>query len=238
MSNHIKPLTWCLFQGASNAVQYILESMPALSELGTEYTSFPLHYGGDDGGYEVRVIAVEDDTDVTVPAFSVSLTLNVGEFYTINNTLTRAGFRISCSKPCQAVQYVQTLPPGGPTDMPMATFLAVLTPDGQSSNSLIFTVPRMMNSSSDMVAAVSIITNTFPVTGLYLNETSLADLDWQPVEDSTNWFATVEIETGFYQMFSVESSERCGIYYVCLPCLHVLSSCVAACYVWTFKYPI
>ena len=28
------------------------DSMPSVDELGTEYTSFPIHFGEDDGGYE------------------------------------------------------------------------------------------------------------------------------------------------------------------------------------------
>lgn len=190
--------------------------MPALNELGTEYTTFSVHFGGD-GGYEVRVIAIADDTDVTVPAFSTSLTLDTGKFHVIDNPVTRLGFRVSCSKPCQVVQYLRSIPAGGDTGFHMATFMAVLVPDEQSSNHLVFTVPRMIESSSDMKAAISIIINTFPVTDLYLNETSLADLNWQPVEDSINWFATMEIETGFYQLFSSDSSERCGTNCIHLP---------------------
>lgn len=182
--------------------------MPTLSQLGTEYTTFPVHLGGD-GGYEVRVIAVANDTDVTVPAVSTSLTLNMQEFHVINNTVTRLGIRVLCSKPCMVVQYAQNLPAGGDTGLPMAAFLAALIPDERASNSLIFTVPTMYDHPSfTMDAAISIIINNFPVTGLYLNEASLVDLNWQPVEDSSNWFATVEVDSGFYQLYSTDTSDR------------------------------
>jgi hypothetical protein len=181
--------------------------MPAMYELGTEHTSFPLHFGGE-GGYYVRVIAVVDDTDVTVPAFATSLTLNMGEFHVINNGVTELGLKMSCSKPCMAVQYVPSLPAGGDTGLRMNAFLVVLTPDEKSSNNLIFTVPYMMYDEPSFRAAISIIVNVFPVTGLYLNDTNLADLNWQPVEDSGNWFATVEVGYGFYHLYTTAPSER------------------------------
>jgi hypothetical protein len=180
--------------------------MPNMEELGTRYTSFPIHFGGE-GGYEVRTIAVENDTDVTVPAFSTSETLNMGEFHTADNTVTELGFTIHCSKPCMVVQYMRNLPMGGNTDTYMSMFLTVLTPDDNLSNNLVFTVPTWIGS-ADGMGALSIIVDTYPVTGLHLNDTSLADLDWQPLEDSTNWVATLEIEHGFYQMYSSVSSER------------------------------
>lgn len=181
--------------------------MPTMSDLGTEYTSFPVQFGGS-GGYEVRVIAVADDTVVTIPAVSTSLTLDMGEFHSIDNSVTMFGFVISCSKPCMGVQYVRSLPQGGDSALPMRPFQAVLIPSEGFSNNLIFTVPRMFDYSGETVAAISIIINTFPVTGLYLNETSLADLNWQSVEESSNWFATVEIDAGFYQLYSTDTSER------------------------------
>lgn len=184
--------------------------MPALSELGTDYTSFPVHFGGD-GGYEVRVIAVADNTDITVPAFSTSLTLNMGEFHVIENNVTRQGFKISCNQPCLVVQYMRGLPSGGPSGLHMSSFLAVLIPEDRATSSLIFTVPRLINHSTfAMAAAISIITNTYPGTGLYLNDLSLANLDWQPVEAASNWFATVEIDAGFHELFSTVASERYG----------------------------
>jgi hypothetical protein len=106
------------------------------------------------------------------------------------------------------VQYVRCLPAGGDTGEAIGAFLAVLTPEERSSTNLIFTVPNMMNGHSRFMAAISLIVNTFPVTGLYLNETSLANLDWQPVEDSSNWFSTVEIGYGFYHLFTTSPSER------------------------------
>ncbi len=178
-----------------------------MDELGTEYTSFSIHFGGE-GGYEVRVIAIEDGTDVTVPAFSTSLTLNMGEFHVIDNPTTVFAFKMTCSKPCMAVQYVRSLPAGGNTGEHMGAFKAVLTPDERASNNLIFTVPLMMTHQPDVKAAISIIVNTNPVTGLYLNDTSLADLDWQPVDDSSNWFATVDIEYGLCHIYTTEPSER------------------------------
>jgi hypothetical protein len=183
------------------------DSMPSMDQLGTEYTSFSIHFGGE-GGYEVRAIAVEDDTVVTVPAFSTSLTLNMGEFHLIDNTVTGLGFKVSCSKPCMAVQYVPSLPAGGDTGEAIGAFLAVLTPDERSSTNLIFTVPSMMNDEPDFMAAISLIVNTIPVTGLYLNDTSLVDLDWQPVEDSPNCFSTVEVGYGFDHLFTTYPSER------------------------------
>lgn len=84
----------------------------------------------------------------------------------------------------------------------------VLIPEERSSHSLIFTVPRKIDFSADMVAAISIVTNTFAVTGLYLNDTSLDDLDWQPIEDSLNWFSSFEIGAGFHQLYTVETEER------------------------------
>ena len=180
--------------------------MPSMDQLGMEYTTFTIHFGGE-GGYESRVIAVEDDTAVS-PSFSTSVTLNMGEFHFIDNTRTGLAFKISCSKPCLAVQYVQTLPAGGDTGEAMGAFLAVLTHDERSSANLIFTVPSMMNDEPDFMAAISLIVNTIPVTGLYLNDTSLVDLDWQPVEDSPNCFSTVEVGYGFYHLFSTSPSER------------------------------
>ena len=131
----------------------------------------------------------------------------MGEFHLVDNTVTVFGFKITCSKPCMAVQYVRSLPAGGDTGEHMTAFLAVLTPDERASNNLIFTLPRKIDYDST-VGAISIIVNTYPVTGLHLNDTSLADLNWQPVEDSPNWFATMDITYGFYHLYSTLSTER------------------------------
>ena len=48
--------------------------------------------------------------------------------------------------------------------------MGVLTPDEGASNSLIFTVPNMINHRDTVDGAISIIMNTYPVTGLHLNE--------------------------------------------------------------------
>ena len=181
--------------------------MTNLNDLGTEYTTFPIHFGGN-GGYGVKVIATEDNTDVSIPAFSADVTLDMGEFYEVDNTVTVFGFRVSCSKPCMVVQYVRALPSGGNTGLAMPAFLAVLAPDQEASNNLIFTVPSLIDFSSTSRAAISIIMNTNPVTGLYLNTTSLNNLNWMATEDSTKWYATVEIPAGFYQLYSTEPSER------------------------------
>ena len=181
--------------------------MPGLDELGTEYTSFPIYFGADSGGYEIRIIAVENNTDVSVPAFSADFSLNTGDYYVVDNQVTRYGFKVLCSKPCMVVQYVRSLPAGGSTDAPMGTFMAALTPDEGASNNLIFTVPHiMLEPSAD--AAMSIIMNTFPVTGLHLNDTSLANLTWQLVENTTSCYATFAIDLGFYHLYSNEPSEK------------------------------
>jgi hypothetical protein len=132
----------------------------------------------------------------------------MGEFHLVDNTVTVFGFKITCSKPCMAVQYVRSLPAGGDTGEQMAAFLAVLTPDERASNNLIFTVPSMIDHSSTFYGALSIIVNTYPVTGLHLNDTSLADLNWQPVEDTPHCFATMRIQSGFYHLYSILSTER------------------------------
>ena len=181
--------------------------MPDMEYLGTEYTTFPIHYGGD-GGYEVRVVAVTNDTHVTIPAYSLSSDLDMGQFLSVNNTITAFGFHISCSKPCMAVQYMRNLPASG-EGIEMSTFLAVLTPDDRASNDMIFTLPSMIDYESGVMhGAISIIINTYPVTGLYLNDTSLNDLNWQSVSDSSMWYATTEVESGFYSLYSSEPSER------------------------------
>lgn len=99
-------------------------------------------------------------------------------------------------------------PAGGGTGLPMSAFLAVLVPEDRSANSLVFTVSTMMNYSSEVYAAISLVVNTFPMTGLYLNDQNLVDLDWQPVVHSHNWFATLEIESGVYNLYSTEVLER------------------------------
>lgn len=179
--------------------------MPSMRELGKEYISFPILFGGD-GGYEIRVIAVQDDTIVTVPTFDVSKTLNMGEFHLIDNPVTNLGFIISCSKPCMTVQYVRSLPEGFTETM--RAFMAVLVPQELSCNDLIFTIPRSIDFTVRELGAISIITNTFPASGLHLNDTSLAELDWQPIENSLNWFASVGIEAGFHHLYSTDQWER------------------------------
>ena len=181
--------------------------MPISDELGTEYTSFPIHFGADDGGYQIRIIAADNNTDVSIPAFSADFSLNMGEYYLVDNQETRFGFKVFCSKPCMVVQYLRSLPEGGSTDYAMGSFLAVLTPDEGASNNLIFTVPSVINE-GDVEGAISIIMDTFPVTGLHLNDTSLADLNWKLVEDNTTCYATMEIGEGFYHLYSTEPSER------------------------------
>ena len=182
--------------------------MPMLDELGTEYTSFPIHFGDDTGGYEIRVIAVEDDTSVSVPAFSAGFSLNMGQYYAIDNQVTRFGFKVYCSKPCMVVQYARSLASGGSTGSAMGSFLAVLTPDEGASNNLIFAVPSVIDDNCGVDGAISVIMNTFPVTGLHLNDTSLTGLNWQLVDNSTTCYATMGIGAGFYHLYSNEPSER------------------------------
>ena len=194
--------------GSDDYYFYLLESTPSLDHLSSQYTSFPVHFGDSDGGYEVRVLAVRDDTYVTIPVFSINITLNRGEFHMVDNADTRLGFKISCSKPCMAVQYMRSLGYGGTDYVRMGPFLAVLTGDTRAANSFIFTAPSMIDSSSTMHGAISVITDTFPGTGLHLNDDSLQDLEWEQVEDSTNWYATMAIEGQFFQLYSTEASER------------------------------
>ena len=206
--------------GANTDPKYAFASMPSLFEIGTDYTTFPLHYGGD-GGYEVRVIAVANGTGVVIPEFSVDVTLNMGEFYEVDNTQTMFGFHVSCSLPCMAVQYVRTLPEDSTAGiLAMHPFLAALIPAHRGTDDLIFTVPTMAQHSPGMRAAMSITVNAFPVTGLYLNGTSLADQDWQPVDGSQHSYATVELEdaAGFYRLYTIEPAEKFTAY------LYVLQS--------------
>ena len=149
-----------------------------------------------------------NDTNVTIPEHSLSLDLDMGEFLSVDNTITEFAFHISCSKPCMAVQYMRNLPASG-EGIEMSAFLAVLAPDESAGNDMIFTLPSMIDADfGDMKAALSVVINTYPVTGLHLNGTSLNDLDWQPVDDSPNWYATTEIESGFYSLYSNIPSER------------------------------
>lgn len=193
-----------------NAVftSYIGESMPTMSELGTEYLSFPAHFGGN-GGYLVRIIAVEDNTQVTVPSFSTILNLDQGEFHVVDNRVTKFAFNVSCSKPCMVVQFLRSLWAGGETDRHMQPFMSMLIPDDSSSNSLIFTVPSQIETHPSTRCVIAIITNTFPPTrNLYLNDTYLSYLDWVLMEDSASWYATFEIEAGSYQLYSNDLLER------------------------------
>ena len=182
--------------------------MPSKDELGTEYTTFPIHFGDDTGGYEIRVIATENNTQVSVPAFSLDVSLNATGYYHLENTVTRFAFKVFCSKPCMVAQICRSLPSGGSTGIRMGSFLVVVTPDEGASNNLIFKVPSIINDPDGIEGAISIIMNTFPVTGLHLNDTSLSDLTWQLVENFTNCYATLPIGDGFYHLYSNEPSER------------------------------
>ena len=59
-----------------------------------------------------------------------------------------------------------------------------------------------------MHGAISVITDTFPGTGLHLNDWNMEYLEWKQVEHSTNWYATARIEDEFYELYSTEASER------------------------------
>ena len=157
----------------------------------------------------VRIIAAENNTDVSVPAFNIDIRLsNLGDYHLVDNQVTRFGFKMFCSKPCMVVQYTRSLSWGGSVSTGMGSFMAVLTPDEGASNSLIFTVPNVINHADGVDGAISIVMNTHPVTGLHLNETSLAGLNWQLVENSTGCCAAVSIDEGFYRLYSNEPSER------------------------------
>ena len=189
--------------------QFVEDSMPTVDELGTEYTSFPIHFGADDGGYEIRIIAADNNTDVSVPVFNIEIRLsNPGDYHVVDNQVTRFGFKMFCSKPCVVAQYTRSLPSGGSTNTVMGSFMAVLTPDGGASNSLIFTVPKTINHDDGVDGAISIVMNKYPVTGLHLNETNLAALSWQLVENSTGCYASMSIDEGFYRLYTNEPSER------------------------------
>ena len=186
--------------------------MPSVADLGYFYTSFPIAYGESEGGYELRVIAVVDNTDVSIPVYIVDTTLqNKGDYYVLYNIITNYAFTLSCSQPCLVVQYARELEVGGDHWETMSSFQAVLTPDTKAATNLIFTVPSSIDhvySSLPTRASISMIVTYYPVVGLHLNDTNLADLDWQRVDDSWNSYATMEIGRGFYCLYSTVSSER------------------------------
>lgn len=184
----------------------MFDSMPKLSELGLEYVSFPLAFGDTAYGYVIRVLAVADDTDISIPEAGISTTLMMGDFNEIDNVPTNGGYVVTCSKPCMVVQYIKTLPPGD-TLRAISSFMTVLTPSEQMTNNLVFTTPEVSSLGSYTTTAVSLLVNTYPIRGLQLNGTKLEYLDWKPVEHAQMWCATVVIQPGFYQLLSYEENE-------------------------------
>ena len=69
----------------NNNNNYIFDSMPNTAELGTSFTTFPLIFGPDDSGSVLRVMAVTDDTVITIDSLGVSESVNAGDYYELEH---------------------------------------------------------------------------------------------------------------------------------------------------------
>ena len=183
----------------------MFESMPTLSELGANYSSFPLAFGDEYGGYEVRVIGVSKETAVYFSTGKTSI-LDMGEVLTEESAYTRESISVKCSNECLAVQYIKVLQDDS-TSRELGNFMVVLTPDTQFSGNVAFATPSY-SSFSSKITAISLVVDHYPVTTIYLNGVSLSYLDWHSVDESSNWHAFVQIAPGDYTLISLKPFER------------------------------
>ena len=82
----------------NNNNNYVYDCMPSTGELGTMHTTFPILFGPDDNGYVVRVVAVSDDTTVTIASLGVSEVVNAGHYYELEHRVNKEALKVSGSK--------------------------------------------------------------------------------------------------------------------------------------------
>jgi len=156
---------------------YFCDMLPPVRELGLYYTSFPIVYGERHTGYFVRVVATVNNTDVHIPAQSVK-TLNAGEYLEIQQDISDYALSFWCTAPCLAVQVANvSTTPGGVYNTRMGSIMVPLVPESLYQQDVWFTTPYMDSESVQCVLAI--ISDTYPVTNLYLNAVMLhEELEW------------------------------------------------------------
>ena len=158
----------------------IWASMPLDQQAGTRYISHTLNYNSYSGPTIVRVMALEDNTQVTYDGNTNIIEFR-GQFeeYTLTSNVNGV---FDCDKPCRAAQYSTNSASTNPSGA--AVFMAVLVPTDGYGQNVVFTKPEEGSPSLTMVDYMSIV---------YLTETpDSAPLYYDGVE-LTGW----DVQTGF-----------------------------------------
>ena len=133
-----------------------------------------------------------------MPALGYDAVYDAGTLYEMDYPSSRHGTPIHCSQPCIAVQYAKEAQSGAP----MLPFMLVLTPREHYSRDVVFSSPSWVTETTEI--ALSLMVDFFPVDDLYLDGVSLDYLDWQIAADATGAFATVSIEPGKHQLYTLD----------------------------------
>ena len=159
-------------------------SIPANQLAGTRYISHTINYRSYSDDTLVRIVALEDDTQVTYGTVSSTISYR-GEFLEVTLD-SRSNEVFLCNKPCKAAQYstnTDVNSSGG------AVFMAVLPDTENYGTNVIFNLPEIPTSTITDYMSIVYLTETPNINALLFDGTALTG--WTTV--TGEGFSTLEV---------------------------------------------
>ncbi|MFT7149698.1 MAG: gliding motility-associated-like protein [Nonlabens sp.] len=153
------------FRADGHAGDHLYEQMFPVSTLGTDYIAVPYQ---EREGYGLRVIATEDDTEISITGEAALPTFAKGEYMTFVFDNVRS---VSSNKPIQVAQFSQSLscdfPPGSniPNDLG-DPFMIMLSPNQQLLQEVTFNTLQV---SQIQVFFANLVVRTSSVNDVFMN---------------------------------------------------------------------
>jgi VCBS repeat-containing protein len=180
----------------SGACDHIVEQMPAIDNLSTNYFVSEAFSSTGDGNNLIRVVAAEDDTAVSVDGVGVA-TLAKGDFYEF--TLSVPGQSITLSKPALVAQYLQGANTAGEGDPAMS-----FVPGTETwLSSYVVATP----SGADALAQnlVNLVVPTIAVSSVQVNGADADDTLFTEVVGTAFSVANIAIDPGVVRVEATEN---------------------------------
>ena len=144
----------CTNTGTTRSGSSLWSSMPVVENLGTRYISHTLNYKGFSGPTRVRVVAISNDTEVTVAGLVRPIDYAGGvSQYTVDSG---ENFAVECDKPCLVAQISVYNLDSEITDG-SAVAMATLIPTDKFANDVIFVKPDVGNPEDGILDFLSIV---------------------------------------------------------------------------------
>lgn len=174
------------FRADGHAGDHLYEQMFPVSTLGTDYIALPYQ---ERGGYGLRVIATDDDTEISITGEAALPTLAAGEYMTFVFDDVRS---ISSNKPIQVAQFSQSLscdfPAGSniPNDLG-DPFMIMLSPNQQLLEQVTF---NTLEVSQIQVFFTNLIVKTSSVNDVMINGAQVDPATFSPVPSDPSFSHT------------------------------------------------